>query len=410
MYLNFLSTPHHQRSRPSAIVKMARKRAIAPMKKTATTPQQSNDVASAGETPTPRHSSRPTRGTAAQRPVYTEPELSDDEDHQPVPKKRKAEAYVYHQPEEEIPLGGPPAPRYNTRYKQAQLSEQSQDADDVEEVPREYLYPLYKDDLPNAFNGAVDPSKDLFSKAPNEVIDNILSYLVLDHEPDRGVKVKAGTYKPVPHVLISMAAMSRLLYHATEGFARRYRTKNKLDLPEPGVYWPQHPEILESLKDHRERQEEKERNKRRSVRVTNIIKSETHEVYRKALCDKMKHWCAVCHLPGGRVGRLANQVSVCEGCERSVFGIIMVSAVASAVEFVTDYNALESHRCPEALRPSRLHAAQVAHARPPSQVPGFACHLVRLRTQADGLPHLQHSHHVLLSPQRCRDDRETRSW
>jgi hypothetical protein len=125
-----------------------------------------------------------------------------------------------------------PSPSYNTRFKQAQISEATQDAasddEDVEEIPREDEYPLYKDDLPNAFNGAVELSLDFISKAPNEVIDNILSYLLLDHDPDRGVKIKAGTCKPVPHVLLSIATMPRLYYYATEGFARRYRTKNKI--------------------------------------------------------------------------------------------------------------------------------------------------------------------------------------
>jgi fumarylacetoacetate (FAA) hydrolase family protein len=44
-------------------------------------------------------------------------------------------------------------------------------------------------------------------------------------------------------------------------------------------------------------------------------------------------------LPGGRLGRLANQVSVCEDCERSTFGIISVRRPPCAMELVTDYNA-----------------------------------------------------------------------
>jgi hypothetical protein len=404
----FLQYTTHPRFRPPTIVKMARKRAIAPLKKTAMTPQQSNPAASAEETPTQRYSTRSTRGTAAQTPVYTEPESSDDEDYQPATTKKKAKTSA--QPEQDQPTEGPPETRYNTRYKQAQLSEQSQGADDVEEIPRGDEYPLYKDDLPNAFNGAVDPSLDFISKAPNEVIDNILSYLVLDHQPDRGVKMKAGTYKLVPHVLLSMAAMSRYFYHATEGFARRYRTRNKLDLPEPGIYWPQQPEVFARLMGFREKELDKERNKRRSVRIANTVKPETHEVYRKKLCDQSKVHCVVCHLPGWRPGKLANQVTVCEGCERSVFGTIMVSGTACGAELFTDYNALESHRCPEAIRPPRLYVDQVTQARPQSQVPGFASHFIRLRTQTDGLPHLQHSHCVLFSPQRCRDDRESSPW
>jgi hypothetical protein len=232
---------------------------------------------------------------------------------------------MYHQPEQKIPLEGPPAPRYNTRYKQAQLSEQSQDADDVEEIPREDLYPLYKDDLPNAFNGAVDPSKDFFSKAPNEVIDNVLSYLVLDNDPDRGVKVKAGTYKPMLHVLLSMATMSRLFYHATEGFARRYWIKHKLGISDPARNWPHHPEeALARINIREEKEREKERNRRRSVRIAEIPKAETHEFYRKKLVFELRTHCAICLKSCWRPGKLANQVTVCEVCEWSVFGSIMV--------------------------------------------------------------------------------------
>jgi hypothetical protein len=304
---------------------MACKRAIAPLKKTAMITTQKKQIASAAEAPTSRHSTRPTRSTAAQPPVYTEPDSSDDEDYQPAAKKGKAKTSV--QLEQGQPSEGPPAPRYNTRLKQAQLSETSQyslsDNENVEEIPRQDEYPLYKDDLPNAFNGAVDPSLDFFSKAPNEVIDNILSYLVLDHDPDFGVKVKAGTYKPVYHVLLSMAAMSRLFYHATEGFARRYRTKNKL-LPAPAFDWSPWPAVEAQVKIREEQKREKERNRRRSVRIANIPKAETHEFYRKKLCDESRTHCAICLESCWRPGKLASQVTVCESCERDVFGNLMV--------------------------------------------------------------------------------------
>jgi hypothetical protein len=389
---------------------MARKRAIAPLKKTTMTPQQSKPTASTAEAPTPRRS---TRGTTAQTPVYTEPESSDDEDHQPATTKKK-KAKTSAQSEQDQPTEGPPEPRYNTRYKQAQLSEAFQDADDVEDIPRGDDYPLYKDGLPNAFNGAVDPSLDFISKAPNEVIDNILSYLVLDHQPDRGVKMKAGTYKLVPHVLLSTAAMSRSFYHATEGFARRYLTKHKLGPWKPAEdkwarypeFLAQHPEVLAQVKIAGERQ----RNKRRSARIANIPKPDTSDFYRKTLWDELRSHCAICHKLCYRAGKLANQVSVCEGCERSVFGTMMVSDTARAVKLFTDYSALESHRCPEAIRSPRLHVDQVTQARSPSEVPGSAHDFLRLRVQVDRLPCFQGSLHILLPPQRCRDSRETRSW
>jgi hypothetical protein len=312
---------------------MARKRAIAPLKKRVKNTTQKKQATSAAEAPTPRRS---TRSTAIQAPVYAEQDSSDDEDHQPTRKKAKTSTPT----EQDQPTERPPAPRYNTRHRQAKLAEQSQDADEVEEVPRGDDYPLYKDDLPNAFNGAVDPSLDLFSKAPAEIIDNILSYLVLDHDPDRGVKVKAGTYKPVPHVLLSMAAMSRQFYHATEGFARRYWTKHKLGIPDPARSWPQYtPEVLVQIKIREEKDRESERNKRRSVRIANIPNAETHDFYRKKLCFELLTHCAVCLRSWWRPGKLANRVTVCETCEHSVFGQIMVCRPPCAVELATDHTA-----------------------------------------------------------------------
>jgi hypothetical protein len=316
---------------------MARKRAITPLKKTAMATAQKKQTASAAAVPNPRRS---TRGTATQPPIYAEPDASDDEDNQLATTKKKAKTPA--QSEQDQSTEGPPAPRYNTRLKQAQLSEQSLDAalddDNVEEIPRVDDYPLYKDDLPNAFNGTVDQSLDFISRAPTEVIDNILSYLVLDHDPDRGVKIKAGTYKPVPHVLLSMAAMSRLFYHSTEGFARRYRTKNKLP-QRPAIDWSPWPTVAAQMKLREEEEHEKEHNRRRSVRIANIPRPETHDFHRRKLwCDLTSH-CAICLESGWRPGELANHVTVCETCERSVFGEIMVRRPPCVVELITNYNA-----------------------------------------------------------------------
>lgn len=303
---------------------MPRKRTIARPNNTVMTTSQTN--ASAGEAPRPRYSTRPRRGIAAQPPVYTEPDSSDDEDHQPVPTKRKAKSPA--QPGKDIPSEAPPAPRNNARHKQVQLSEHSQDAvsdgDDIEGVSREDHYPRYKDDLPNAFNGAVDPSLCFFSKMPNEVIDNILSYLVLDHDPDCGVKMKAGAYTPVPHVLLSMAAMSRLFYQITEAFARRYSwTWAGLD--------PQAVMKLESWWVNVHAQEKKECNRRRSDRIAKMPQV-AKEIYRTELCNELHLHCAVCLDLVARFGRLANQVFLCETCEQSVFGETMVCRPARAVD------------------------------------------------------------------------------
>lgn len=201
-----------------------------------------------------------------------------------------------------------PPPLHNTR-SQAKAAEKleiaiSSDDEDVEEIPH---YPKYKDDLPNAFNGEVDPSKNYISKVPTEVIDNIISFLLLDHDPDRGLKVKERAWYARPHVLLSMAAMSRVFYHATEGLAKRMLLKHTELSPESLHGRP---------KDGKEL--------RRSERISNKPQLEHHQVYRLELLQKLRWICIFCFRYAPNQAKFANSICICEGCELREYGATMV--------------------------------------------------------------------------------------
>lgn len=207
----------------------------------------------------------------------------------------------------------PPPTRYHTRSSQPKATDQHHDAvvpenQVVEDIAPTATYPKFKDDLPNAFNGDIDPSKDYISKASVEIIDKIISYLLLDHDPDRGIKVKDGKYNEMhPHVLLSMAAMSRVFYHSVENFTRRLGMKHRRlahGLPR------------ERLGDGEEL--------RRSGRIASKPQAENRKVYRLQLLEKLQYTCVFCFGWAADRGTFANAVCVCPGCERSEFGVPMV--------------------------------------------------------------------------------------
>lgn len=275
------------------------------------------------------------RSTRSTRAIQVVRDLTDDEDEPKVSLKRQAKAdkRLSMTSQKAAKDKSPPGPRYNTRSKQIQPSEadtdvaSDEDEADVEELP---TWPRYKDDLPNAFNGEVDPSEDFISKAPVEIIDNILSFLVLDHDPERGVKMKEGTYKARSHALISMSAMSRLFYHATEGFACRFLTKHKEALSKPyeGDYYRAHPELYQELLDsqaeYNRAREERLSKLRRSSRLANKPQPEVTKVHREELVRMMQNRCAVCFTHCWTRGKFANMVSICETCDLSMNGTTRV--------------------------------------------------------------------------------------
>lgn len=193
------------------------------------------------------------------------------------------------------------------------------DNENVEELPAAPQWPRYKDDLPNAFNGDVDPEKDFISKAPVEIIDSIIWYLQLDHDPDQGVKAKEKSSKPHTHVLMSMAAMSRLFYHATESFARRFLKKNEKTL-NPRIGWENEKWYQDSVKAQKERDDRR----RRSARLAAVPQPKIVEIYRKELCDRFQWRCAICLKCAYSSCKFSNAVNLCMSCEQDIHGPTMV--------------------------------------------------------------------------------------
>ena len=280
---------------------------------------------------------RSMRSTRATQPIYDD--ASDEIERVAVPKKEAKKKKTPTQPKEFVSDQSPPAPRYNTRFKQVQSSKASEvvmsdDEEEAEELP---TWPRYKDDLPNAFNGEVDPSLDFISKAPVEIIDKILSFLVLDHDPERGVKMREGNSKGHCHVLISMSAMSQLFYHATEGFAHKFLTMNQeaLSVPSYAHYWRDDPEVLQritaNMEEYEKAREERESRLRRSTRIANQPKEEPRKVHRIKLCRTLQSKCAICLKHAYTSGKFANAVSICSLCESSVNGPFMVCQPCSLV-------------------------------------------------------------------------------
>jgi len=79
---------------------------------------------------------------------------------------------------------------------------------------------------------AVDEKLNFVSKLPSETLDEILSYLILDHDPERGVKIHKNeghswTYKDPPHILLSLARLFNLLHTHVESFCRRHLAQHK---------------------------------------------------------------------------------------------------------------------------------------------------------------------------------------
>jgi hypothetical protein len=280
------------------------------------------------QTAPPRRSMRSIR---ASQPIYDDG--LDDIELIAMPEKRaNKKTKMPEQPKEAIPDQSPPAPRYNTRSQQVQSSKPGDDvlSGDEEGVEELQTWPRYKDDLPNAFNGEVDPSQDFISKTPVEVMDNILEFLVLDHDPELGVKMKESNYKRRPHALVSMSAMSHLFYHAAEGFAHRFLTMNqeKLSVPSYVHWWRNNPELLQRVTANMEQNEKvrEERNSRlrRSSRIANQPQEEPRKVHRMELCRALQRKCAVCLDFADTPGKFANAVSICKECEEAVNGEFVV--------------------------------------------------------------------------------------
>ena len=189
--------------------------------------------------------------------------------------------------------------------------------------------PTYKDDT-NAFNGAVEHGRDFISRFPPEILDNVLSYCVLDHDPERGARMmKEGfEFEERSHVLLSLAAMSRYFHAHVEGFCRRLLIKNK------ELYY------FKSAAERRATAEAKR--SRRSERLKSQLAVKDMIVYRFELVMKLELHCIGCNEFMFRRATMANGVACCWKCDSIVLGRHMVSAL-SWWSYVRANGDIESH-------------------------------------------------------------------
>ena len=118
-------------------------------------------------------------------------------------------------------------PTSKERRKSLRLAKTAEVEVEVTETLQPEL-PNYKEDI-NAFNTPVEDGKDYISGMPSEMLHQILSYCVLDHEPELAVRQRdeGPNFVKRPHVLLSLAAMSELFKACVESFCRVELTKHK---------------------------------------------------------------------------------------------------------------------------------------------------------------------------------------
>lgn len=177
----------------------------------------------------------------------------------------------------------------------------------------------YKDDHLDKLE--VDATKDFISPLPTEILHTVFSYLILDHDPERGIKVEANptktyAFKEQPHVLLSLATMSKHFRANIESFSCYHLTMHQ----DTYKYFKTTATI------------DKER--RRSSRLAGKPRNDPR-VYRLELVKHLQAHCWECGWWCTRRATMANGVACCRKCEDQVFPAVMVSACCSSSTFAT---------------------------------------------------------------------------
>lgn len=172
--------------------------------------------------------------------------------------------------------------------------------------------PKYKEDH-GAFDTPVVEGKDYISQLPSELLESILSYCVLDHEPEAGAKAFAEgyNYRPRSHVLLSLAAMSGHFKAHVESFCQREMMKHKDD-----YRFQTNDELMAS-------------NRHRQVRRSSRLQSkpvEDRRCYRFEMVRYLQLKCIRCNLYCNEFAVMANAVQCCRRCQPEILGKTIVSA------------------------------------------------------------------------------------
>lgn len=162
----------------------------------------------------------------------------------------------------------------------------------------EITMPKFKEDV-NAFNTTIEDGRDYISAMPSEVLNEIISYLARDHDPERAVKEHSSDPKisVSPHALLSLSAMSRDFRDHVESFCHRELERNK------SLYYFRSNDELEDEKGPR----------RRSERLKGKPVTDTR-CYRRELVTKLSWRCIGCNDFTGRSAVMANGLGCCVRC------------------------------------------------------------------------------------------------
>ena len=163
--------------------------------------------------------------------------------------------------------------------------------------------PNFKEDV-NAFNIPIEDDKDHISSMPPELLNEVLSYFILDHDPERAVKKHATeserpfkVYEEHEHVLLSLSAMSKHFHTQVEDFSRRHMVKNK------DVY---------RFKTNVEIEEVKMLRRSDRIKAKPVV---DHRCYRRELTRHLELNCFGCNHFNMRRATMANAVACCRECD-----------------------------------------------------------------------------------------------
>ena len=215
---------------------------------------------------------------------------------------------------------GSTKPKATPRSKQRRSSARLAKAAEVEQAgeqvteTQEPELPLYKEDN-NAFNTPIEDGKDYISTMPSEMLDRILGYCVMDHEPELAARQRdeGANFVKRPHVFLSLAAMSTHFKAHVESFSRLELTRNK-----DFYRFKTTAEIVESG------------NLRRSPRIK-AKPPPDHRCYRMELITRLQTFCVRCGYFTDRFAVMANSMKCDALCERMLFPGVIVSMILLSI-------------------------------------------------------------------------------
>ncbi|OTA38004.1 hypothetical protein BTJ68_02130 [Hortaea werneckii EXF-2000] len=186
-----------------------------------------------------------------------------------------------------------------------------------------------KDDLIAFLPPLGEPGRDFISSLPTETFHEILSYLILDHDPDRGLKLEAlkrRGFKDRPHVFLSLSVLSKHFRAHVESFCLHYLTQFK----EICGFQP----AVQLHSEHRH-----------STRFAAKPKKDAR-VFRVLLVKHLQTKCINCNLWCRTRATMATGVACCMGewkqdCEEEAFSIKISLAHAMGAYDLHDYMLLK---------------------------------------------------------------------